>query len=359
METRRFETAVVVGQFYPFHLGHQLLVRSALAGAERVDVMLCESPGETITGVRRADWVRRIFAMEVDAGRLVVHLVPNDLPSSPGPWAERTWKVLGGRHPHAVYSSEAYGERWAQMMSAEHVLVDGARREVPASGTLVRSAPVDNLGLLDPVVRADLVPRVVVLGAESTGTSTLSLALAEHYRTEWVGEYGREFTETTKTMGSEVWDEQDFIHIAHEQSRREDEAAGRAAPLLVCDTDAFATGLWFERYFPGRRSAEVDAYAAARRPPAGTILTSPVGVELEQDGWREGGAARLGMHERFRAELGAAGRSFLEVVGARDERLAQAIAYCDGLITAANRPWAARLPEPTLEEWQAARSVAA
>lgn len=351
MDATRFDTAVVVGEFYPFHLGHQLLVRTALEGAQRVDLMLCDSPTETIPGARRAQWVREIFAAELAAGRLVVHQVANNLPSAPGPWAERTRRLLG-RYPQAVFSSEAYGHRWAQMMGAAHVLVDEARGRVPVSGTLVRSAPLDHLELLDPLVRADIVPRVVVLGAESTGTTTLSRALAAHYRTAWVAEYGREFTEQTKVMGAEVWLEEDFMLIAREQARREDEAAGRAAPVLVCDTDPLATALWFERYFPGRHSAEVEAFAATRPRPAGTILTSPVGVELEQDGWREGGLARLRMHERFRAELGAAGRSFLEVVGTPPERLAQAVAYCDGLIAAANRPWADREPEPSLAEWE-------
>lgn len=350
---RQFASAVVVGKFYPFHLGHQLLVSRALEGAERVDVMACAGPGETVGASRRADWIRRIFAAERREGRLVVHEVVNDLPSAPGPWAERTRQVLGGRYPDAVFSSEQYGTEWARRMGATHVLVDGARELVPVSGTLVRSAPLSHLHLLDPVVRADIVPRVVILGAESTGTTTLARALAELYETEWVAEYGREFTEQTKVSGAEVWHEDEFLHIARVQAEREDAAAGRANRLLVCDTDPFATGLWFERYFPGRRSPEVEAFAAARPPVAGTILTSPLGVELEQDGWREGGEARLRMHLRFQRELARAGRPFLEVVGPPEARLAQAAAYCDGLIAAASRPWADPEPEISLADWEA------
>ena len=35
------------------------------------------------------------------------------------------------------------------------------------------------------------ITRVVIIGSESSGTTTLARALAEHYRTMWVPEYGR------------------------------------------------------------------------------------------------------------------------------------------------------------------------
>ena len=35
--------------------------------------------------------------------------------------------------------------------------------------------------------------RVVVIGPESTGKSTLSASLAKHYKTEWVPEYARKY----------------------------------------------------------------------------------------------------------------------------------------------------------------------
>src|SRR5881227_1635745 len=57
----------------------------------------------------------------------------------------------------------------------------------------------------------------------------------------------------------------EFVHIAREQCRREDEAARQANRLLFCDTDAFATTLWHERYV-GRPSPAVAAIAAGCHP---------------------------------------------------------------------------------------------
>ncbi|MDP3458636.1 MAG: ATP-binding protein, partial [Hyphomonas sp.] len=100
--------------------------------------------------------------------------------------------------------------------------------------------------------------RVVLIGAESVGKTTLCEQLAEHYATVWVAEYGREHWERKiaeqKTPAGETpaWSDDEFVHIAEEQQRRENEAAARANRVLICDTNAFATATWFERY-AGRR----------------------------------------------------------------------------------------------------------
>jgi HTH-type transcriptional repressor of NAD biosynthesis genes len=40
--------------------------------------------------------------------------------------------------------------------------------------------------------------RVLIVGAESTGKTTLAIALAEHYQTTWVPEFGRLYTEARR-----------------------------------------------------------------------------------------------------------------------------------------------------------------
>ena len=76
--------------------------------------------------------------------------------------------------------------------------------------------------------------RVVLIGAESTGKTTLARLLAEQFQTNWVAEYGREHWETKvaglqMTDPSPIWSPQDFVHIATEQQRREISPPGRPA----------------------------------------------------------------------------------------------------------------------------------
>ena len=82
-----------------------------------------------------------------------------------------------------VFTSESYGDELARRMSARHISCDPDRAAIPVSGSGVRADPVANWRYLAPPVRAYLTRRVVVLGAESSGTTTTTRALAEHYWT--------------------------------------------------------------------------------------------------------------------------------------------------------------------------------
>src|SRR5690606_31059858 len=166
-----------------------------------------------------------------------------------------------------------------------------------------------------------LARRVVVVGAESTGTTTLARALAAHYArrggvwaaTRWVPEYGRTFTEEKLAAARREtgdpslwldgleWESADFTRIAEHHAALEDAAARSGSPLLVCDTDALATAVWHERYL-GAPAPEVEA-VHERVPHHLWILTSPEGVPFEQDGWRDGESIRLWMSGRFQEEL--------------------------------------------------------
>ena len=70
--------------------------------------------------------------------------------------------------------------------------------------------------------------RVAIVGAESTGKTTLAIALAEHYQTTWVPEFGRLYTEARRPRG-ELWSSDEFTFIAVEQARMEDALARIAA----------------------------------------------------------------------------------------------------------------------------------
>jgi NadR type nicotinamide-nucleotide adenylyltransferase len=180
--------------------------------------------------------------------------------------------------------------------------------------------------------------RVVLIGAESVGKTTLCEQLAEHYATVWVAEYGREHWERKiaeqKTPAGETpaWSDDEFVHIAEEQQRRENEAAARANRVLICDTNAFATATWFERY-AGRRHPEVDAIGA--RDIADLYLIPSPDVPFTQDGVRDGENIRGWMHARFLELIRAGGTPHVVITGPWEERLPQAIAAIDTLLTQA------------------------
>jgi len=170
--------------------------------------------------------------------------------------------------------------------------------------------------------------RIAIVGAESTGKTTLAVALARHYRTAWVPEFGRLYTEARQPRG-ELWRSDEFTFIAAEQLRMEDALERLANRVLICDTDALATAIWHERYL-GTMSAEVLALAAGRRYDL-YILTD-VDTPFEPDEIRDGRSIRRWMHQRFVDELSRIGAPVLHVCGPPERRLADAIAHIDSLL---------------------------
>jgi nicotinamide riboside kinase len=127
-----------------------------------------------------------------------------------------------------------------------------------------------------------------------------------------------------------AWTTRDFLAIARGQAELEQRAATQGGPVIVCDTDAFVTGVWHERYV-GQRSPEVEALAVAARRHL-YLLTDPADVPFIQDGLRDGERTRAWMTETFVRRLEATGRAWRWLRGARAERLAHAEVAVDALV---------------------------
>jgi NadR type nicotinamide-nucleotide adenylyltransferase len=364
--------ALIVGKFYPPHLGHQYLISEAARCAEEVTVLVMAARRETIPLADRVAWLREAFAATQvpSAGGVKVVGVSCDAPVDYGD--DRVWDAQvavmraalarAGRPPvNAVFSSEQYGAELARRFGASHVAVDVERQTVPVSATGIRACLHQNWDWLVSPARTGLAVRIVVLGAESTGTTTVARQLAEHYRsrggafaaTPCVGEYGREYTaikweaaradarkagQPEPSLDEITWDAPDFDSVAREQTRRENAAAAAAVPLIICDTDAFATSVWERRYLAsGARG--LQPWAASELPRHDIyLLTTHEGVPWHDDGMREGDLEiRAAMTGWFADALTDAGHSWLPLTGTLAQRSRLAIRAVD--LALADRAW--------------------
>ena len=170
--------------------------------------------------------------------------------------------------------------------------------------------------------------RIAVLGAESSGKSTLCEALTQRYDTVWVPEYLREFVDTMGRVPFEA----DQFGIARTQREREDAAAARAKRYLFCDTTPLMTAL-YSRVYWGR----VDAQLAelARSHDYALTLVTATDTPWTPDGLqRESEAVREMVHRMVLAELNERGIPFVLIEGDLPQRLRQveraleALAHC-------------------------------
>jgi NadR type nicotinamide-nucleotide adenylyltransferase len=253
-------------------------------------------------------------------------------------WAENTVRWLG-RAPDVVFTSEDYGDRYATLMGSEHILVDRPRERVPISGTAVRTDPYANWDFIEPPVRAWFAKRVCVVGAESTGTTTLARSLAELLGTVWVQEYGRDYSEVKVRNNDLQWRTEEFTTIAEEQMRREEQAARQANRVLICDTNTFATMLWHRRYM---RSHSQAVEEIARRGKCDLYLLTGDEIPFVQDGLRDGEQIRHEMHRWFEEALAAQPVPWEALRGSHEERLRKAVELITALFSGS--AWCPRIP---------------
>ena len=87
--------------------------------------------------------------------------------------------------------------------------------------------------------------RILILGPESTGKSTLASALGAYFQEPWVPEVAREYLEKL----DRPYTYEDLLLIGKRQLSQEDELAARAKHFLFCDTDLRVIQVWSQHRF--------------------------------------------------------------------------------------------------------------
>lgn len=309
---------VTVGKFNPPHMGHLHMIES---GADQVDhlyVLVADRCEETISAGDRAAWLRQAVSDNV-----TVLITADDIPTASEPWAERALELLPSQ-PDLAFTSELWGPEWASLMGSRHVAIDIERTTVPISGRQLRADLREHFEFLIPPARTALAKRVVMVGAESTGKTTLAEAVAEAWETVWVPEYGRLFWESRQYLADQTWTSADFDHIAATQTNWINELASQATTgVVIVDTDALATEVWRERYLGTETtvpSSTADLY----------VVCAP-DFAWVQDGTRESADQRQAMHERTLDLVGRAGVDHVVVEGPRADRVKAVSAHLDQL----------------------------
>lgn len=342
----RFATGLVVGKFCPLHRGHQRLLDTARAQCQRVLVISYTRPEfDRCEPERRERWLAGLYPdftrLVLDDARLAAHCHARGLPVRTVPHNDAAddehrrfvaWLCLEllDTCVDAVFTSEDYGDGFAAVLgecfsahrhrphAVRHVCVDRARRTVPVSATAIRRDPWAHRDFLAAQVYADLVVRIALLGGESSGKTTLAAALATHFDTAWVPEYGRELWEARDGRLEFA----DMLRIGHEQLTREQRLAGQACRWLFCDTTPLTTAFYSHDLFG---TVDPQLQQLAERRYDHTLLCVP-DIDFVQDGSRRDHHFRDRQHAWYLRELARRGDAFTVVEGTLAERVARVAA---------------------------------
>lgn len=334
---------LVFGKFLPLHRGHQLLIEAALAECDKVTILIYDSPVgddtlERMPVAKRLGWIADLYPQ---AEQIVSVADPwFDQQGHDGPeYAERYARELDflGRFDRVFTSEPAY-DTFVAALGAEHRVVDEARLLVPISGTAIRADLYAHRGWMDPIVYASLIQKVVLVGTESTGKTTLARELARVYDTLWTHEFGREF-----------WVEHgggtfaDHLELAQTQLQREHAAARHARDFLFCDTNAWTTLHW-SLFVYGTADVRLLRLAEAAMGDYVWVLCG-MDIPFDDDGVRElGGAKAARMQDQQVADLRRRGVEFITATGSLDERVQTVAAALN-----VTRPGGLTAPGPRLE----------
>lgn len=169
--------------------------------------------------------------------------------------------------------------------------------------------------------------KILILGPESTGKSTLASELSAYYGEPFVPEFSRQYLENL----NRAYDFDDLSTIAKGQLAEENALFSKSKQFLFCDTDLRVIHIWsFHKY--GKTAPWILEEIAQRSYAA--ILLTQIDLPWEADPLRE--HPQPEMREYFFNEYlkltEESGLPFAIVSGSKKDRLQKAITFIENEI---------------------------
>jgi NadR type nicotinamide-nucleotide adenylyltransferase len=170
--------------------------------------------------------------------------------------------------------------------------------------------------------------KIVVIGPESTGKSTLCEQLAAKYNTQWVPEYARNYLLAL----NRPYDYNDLLIIARGQLEQEDRIANSFInPCLFIDTDMYVMKVWCEFVF-GKCHSFILEQIVQRRYDAYLLCNTDlpwVADELREYPDLE---SRERLYHMYKDLMINQSSPWTEITGGYEERLQKAISFTEGVL---------------------------
>ena len=335
----------IAGKFLPFHQGHAYAIVSAytqcdelyiiLTSSEKLEKELCEgSRMQYIPWNIRLRWLRQFTKDMPNVHIFVEH--DNCQKQEEYDWDKglKETKDLIEKEVNVIFSSEpSYTPHFKKIFpKAEHIIIDPKRTRYSISGTQIRKDGIyKHWDYIPQVARPYFCKKVVIIGTESCGKSTLVKNLAKVYNTEFVEEYGRTMCEWAGGE-DEVLTPDLYPFIAYKHKAEEFDKIQKANKVLFIDTEALVTKYYLTLY----SSLEDTLYnSIAKHQNYDLILFSTPDVPWINDGTRRHGKEQIRKenNEAMKKIFDDAGVKYEVLEGNYNQKLKKAITLVDRLLS--------------------------
>lgn len=335
------------GKFIPFHKGHLYSILKVAAMVdqlyvvvsyvERRDKELCEKAKlPYIDFKQRALWIRQetkhlpnVTVLYVEDIDMMIH---QDLDYIWGEGAKRIIAAIPETITHIFSSESSYDVWWKKFYGdITHVIIDEERTNFPVSATKIREEGVFACwDMIPESCKPFYVKKVVILGVESVGKTTLTQSLANMFNTVHTEEYGRTLSEILGN-GSDLLTEKHYQEIVYGNKYLESQAIKKANKLLFVDTEAVITQYYAKMYM-GQEYEFVESVIETQEYDLYIYLEPD--VKWVADGFRtySDESIRKETNEILKNMLHERGIEFVSVDGNYQERLDKCIELVNNLI---------------------------
>lgn len=290
----RYKVGMYGGSFDPLHLGHISDIIKAAAVCEELYVMISWCVGRESTPKElRYRWILNCTKHLPNVKIIMVEdkAVSKEEYNTDYYWEKGAQDIKNaiGKPIDAVFCGSDYlgTNRFESLYSPESVVIYFNREEVPISSTEIRAWASAHWDYVPDVCKDYYARKVLVVGGESTGKSTLVQNLALAYNTNYVAEYGR--TTADYAGGEDYMTAEDMYENLLRQRLNIMDAAKKSNRILFVDTDAITT-LFYSRLLlsaPAELAiCEKMATAISDMTKWDLVLFLEPDVEFVQDGTR-------------------------------------------------------------------------
>ena len=330
--------AFVFGKFLPFHKGHEAMINFALSKCDFLSVLVCCSDKESVPDTFRKAWIENTFENRKNIEIRTFNYLESELPntSETAESVSKIWAdIFKKQFPDysLLITSEEYGSFVAVFMNIQHIAFDIPKKLFPVSATAVRNDVFTNWEYLPDSVKPDLSVKIVILGTECTGKTTLTEKLAKYFNSSFVLEAGRDIIANSNSFTFD-----DLHLVATEHANRIDKIILADNALVIIDTDIHTTKSYSRFTFEKELKISTNIYNSNK---ANLYLYLNNDVEYLQDGTRLSEVERNLLDLSHRQVLTDHNIDIIEIKGDWDKRFEKAVEEINKLIaTNGKKHWA-------------------